>query len=46
MSFASTWMDLGIIIVSAVKSGGEKFTTAYMWSLKKLTQVNLFAKQK
>ena len=46
MSFATTWMDLQIIIVSAVKSDGEKFTTAYMWSLKKLTQVNIFVKQK
>ena len=38
MSFAATWMDLEIIILSEVKSHREKqmlYDITYMWILKK-----------
>ena len=38
MSFAATWMDLEIIILSEVKSDRERqisYDIAYMWNLKK-----------
>ena len=42
MLFASTWIELEIIILSEVK---DKYIT-YMWSLIKMIRMNLFAKQK
>ena len=38
MSFAATWMDLEIIILSEVSQTGKKqisYDIAYMWNLKK-----------
>ena len=38
LPFATTWMDLGIIILSEVKSDRERqisYNITYMWSLKR-----------
>ena len=35
MSFAVTWIDLEIIILSDVKSDKDKYDFTYMWNLKK-----------
>ena len=46
MPFATTRMDLKIIIIS--KPNEDKYDVTYMWNLKKkkLTQMNLCTKQK
>ena len=49
MTFAATWVDLEIIILSEVKSDRERqlsYDITYMWDLKKMIQMNLFRKQK
>ena len=43
--FAATWMDLEIIILSEVRQRQISCIT-YMWNLKRVTQINLFTKQK
>ena len=46
MSFAATWMDLEIVILSEVsQTQKDEYDTPFMWSLKKLVQMNLFTKQ-
>ena len=45
MSFAATWMDLEIVILSEVSQTEiDKYDIAYMWNLKKV-QMNLSTKQ-
>ena len=49
MTFAATWVDLEIIILSEVKSDRERqlsYDITYMLDLKKMIQMNLFRKQK
>ena len=49
MLFATTGMDLEVIIQSEVRSEREtqtSYDTAYMWKLKKIMQKNLSTKQK
>ena len=48
MSFAATWMDLEIVILSEESQTEEdKYHIAYMWNLfLKRAQINLFIKQK
>ena len=46
MSFAATWMDLGIVILSEVRQRQISYDITYMWNLKKVVQINLFTKQK
>ena len=48
MSFAMTWMDLEIVILSEVsQTKKDKYhDIVYMWNLKKMVQMNLFTKQK
>ena len=46
MPFATTWMDLEVIILSEVsQTEKDKYDIAYMWNLKKMVQMNLFTKQ-
>ena len=45
MPLRITWMDLEIIILSEV-SQTKTSGIGYMWNLKKMTQMNLFIKQK
>ena len=46
MPFATTWMDLQVIILSEVsQTEKDKYDIAYMWNLKKMVQMNLFTKQ-
>ena len=46
MSFAATWMNLEIIILSEVsQTDKDKYHTAYTWNNKKI-QTNLVTKQK
>ena len=45
MPFAAMWMHLEIIIVSEVNQRQISYDIAYMQSLKKMIQMNLFAKQ-
>ena len=45
MPFAATQMDLEIIILSEVNQREISYII-YMWNLKKMIQMNLFAKQK
>ena len=35
MPFATTWMDLGIIILSEVSQREVSYDMVYMWNLKK-----------
>ena len=44
MPFAATWMDLEMILLSAVSQ--ISYDIAYMWNLKIRVQMNLFTKQK
>ena len=44
--FAATWMELEIIIFNEVKERQISCDISYMWNSKKLTQINLFIKQK
>ena len=53
MPFATTWMDLEIIILSKLERERQiAYDTTYMWNLKKtneqtkMIQINLFTKQK
>ena len=47
LSFATTWMDLGIIILSEVSQRQILYNNIYMWTLIfKMIKVNLFTKQK
>ena len=46
MPFATTWMDLEIIIVSEISQKQIAYDIAYTWNLKKIIQMNLFTKQK
>ena len=48
MTFATTRMDLQIIILNKVRERQTSYDTTYMWNLKKkkCIQVNLFAEQK
>ena len=46
MPFAATCMDLEIIILSEGKQRQILYDITYMQNLKKLIQMNLFAKQK
>ena len=46
MSFAATWMDVEIIILSKVsQTDKDKYHITYMQNLKKMIQINLFTKQ-
>ena len=45
MPFAATQIDLEIIILSEVNQREISYII-YMWNLKKMIQMNLFAKQK
>ena len=46
MLLATTWMDLEIVILSEVsQTQKDEYDTPFMWSLKKLVQMNLFTKQ-
>ena len=45
MSFAATWMDVEIIILSEISQRQISYDIAYMWNLKQMTQMNLFTKQ-
>ena len=45
MPFAATWMDLEIIILSEI-SQKQIYDITYMWTLKKMIQMNLLIKQK
>ena len=44
MSFAATWMDLQILILSEVRERQLSYDITYMWNLKKKKQKNLFIK--
>ena len=44
--FAATWMELEIIIFNETKERQISYDISYMWNSKKLTQINLFIKQK
>ena len=44
MPFATTWMDLDIIILSEVNQRQIPYDITYMW--KQMIQINLFMKQK
>ena len=46
MQFASTWMDLEIIILNEVRERQIPHDVTYMWNLKKMIQMNLFTKLK
>ena len=47
MPFAETWVDLEIIILSeASQREKDKYVFIFMWTLKKMTRINLFTKQK
>ena len=47
MSFAATWMDLEIVILSEVgQAEKEKYHITYIWNLIKMIQNNLFVGQK
>ena len=47
MPFAATWMDLETGILSKVSQRKTTiYDIAYMWSLKKRVQMNLFTKHK
>ena len=46
MPFAATWMDLEIIILSAVSQRQISYDIVYIWNLKKMIQMNLPTKQK
>ena len=47
MPFAATWMNLEIIILSeVVRKRQMSYNIVYIWNLKKVTQMNLFTKQK
>ena len=45
MTFAATWMDLEIIIVSEVRER-QIYDITYLWNLKKMIRMNLFTEQK
>ena len=44
--FATTWMDLEIIILSEVRERKILCDITYMWNLKNMIQMNLFTNQK
>ena len=46
ISFAATWMDLEIIILSKWDRERQISYITYMCNLKKMIQMNLFTKQK
>ena len=46
MSFAATWMDLEIIILSEVSRRQILYDITHMWKSHKMIQMNLFTKQK
>ena len=47
MPFAATWMDLEMVILSEISpTEKDKYPITYMWNFKKMTQINLFTKQK
>ena len=46
MPFAATRMDLKIIMLSDIHQRQIPYDITYMWNLKKVTQMNLSAKQK
>ena len=48
MPFAATWMDVEIIPseVSQAEKQQMSYDITYMWNLKKVTQMNLYTKQK
>ena len=46
MPFATTWIDIEIIILSEVSQRQISYDIAYMWNMKKKIQMNLFTKQK
>ena len=45
MLFAATWMGLEINIGSEVRQRKISYDITYIWSLKKLIQMNFFMKQ-
>ena len=46
MPFATTWMDLEIVLLSEVRERQISYDITYMWNLKILAQMNLITKQK
>ena len=46
MPFATIWMDLGIIILNEANQRQISYGIICIWNLKKMTQMNLFIKQK
>ena len=47
MLLTATWVDLEIIILSEVNQTRQiSHDITYMWNLKKMVQMNLFAKEK
>ena len=46
MPFAATWLDLEIIILSEIRQTNTNIVYHYKWNLKKMIQMNLFARQK
>ena len=47
MLFASTWLDLDIIIITEVRQRQISYDITFMGNLKKqMQQINLFTKQK
>ena len=46
MPFATTCMDLEIVIPNEVNQRQMSYDIAYVWNLKKIIQMNLFTKQK
>ena len=43
MTFAATWMELEIVVLSEVSQTRQiQYDIAYMWNLKKIEQMNSF----
>ena len=43
MTFAATWMELEIVVLSEVSQTRQiPYDIAYMWNLKKIEQMNSF----
>ena len=46
MPFATTWMNLEILMLSEVRERQTSYDITSMWNLTKMIQMNVFTKQK